>query len=390
MVDLRTRELALAAVSVGLLVLAGCGTSPAPDQGTGHGAPAGPLPKAGPLSPTPRASPAGAHDTHPRAKSAARIAFVDVGQGDAILIRSGPADVLIDGGPEGSEGAVAATMKRIGIKDLDTVVVSHMHADHMAASDELSEAFDPERLLVAGPPDGELVQAARSVGATLVQTRRGDTYLWGAVKAQVLSPGSISGDDNADSVVLLLEVAGRRLLLTGDLTGPNEDIVAGICARGPPLYLLKVAHHGSSYSTDSGFLADADPGFAVISVGANSYGHPTPETVSRLRSSGARIYTTQRNGTITLTISPSGAVKWQFTKSSKPVTKVTAAGSQSLRVAVAGRTSTGPRSRVYATDTGECYHRGDCRYLSKSRIPMSLKDAKAKGYRPCSVCRPAI
>ena len=188
---------------------------------------------------------------HSRASSPTRIAFVNVGQGDAILIRSGSADVLIDGGPEGSDGTVAAAMKRIGMRDLDTVVVSHMHADHMAASDELSKAFDPERLLVAGRPYGQLKRAARSGGARIVQVRRGATYRWGAVNAKVLSPAGISGDANADSIVLLLEVAGRRLLLTGDLTGPNENIVAGICARGPPLYLLKVAHHGSGLSTDS-------------------------------------------------------------------------------------------------------------------------------------------
>ena len=246
----------------------------------------------------------------------------------------------------------------------------------------------PSAWPVAGPPDGELAQAAHSVGAKIVQTRRGDTYRWGAVKASVLSPGSITGDANADSVVLLLEVAGRRLLLAGDLTGPNEATVGSITARGPPLYLLKVAHHGSRYSTSSGFLADADPKFAVISVGANSYGHPTPETVSRLRSSGAQVYTTQKNGTITLTISPSGIVKWQFTKSSNPVMIVSAAGSGNSSAAVAATGGSGSRSRVYVTNTGECYHRGDCGYVASSRIPISLQNAQSQGYRPCSACRP--
>lgn len=321
MVDPRARRLAVA-VAAALFMLAGCGASPAPKEGAGPGAPSSPAAATPDAPHTPRPSPSAGRVVQSRASSPTRIAFVNVGQGDAILIKSGSADVLIDGGPEGSAGAVAAVMKRIGIKDLDTVVISHMHADHMAASDELSKAFDPERLLVAGRPDGELKRAARAGGAKIVQVRRGATYRWGAVKAKVLSPSGLSDDANADSVVLLLEVAGRRLLLTGDLTGSNEDIVAGICARGPPLYLLKVAHHGSSYSTGSGFLADADPRFAVISVGSNSYGHPTPETVARLRNSGARVYTTQKNGTITLTIRPGGAVKWRFTKSSKPVTKV--------------------------------------------------------------------
>ena len=320
MADLRRRRLCMAAVFVALLVLAGCGASPPPKEGAAPGAPSALTAATGEAPQAPRPSGSAARVVHSRASSPTRIAFVNVGQGDAILIRSGSADVLIDGGPEGSAGTVAAAMKRMGMRDLDTIVVSHMHADHMAASDELSKAFDPERLLVAGRPDGELKRAARSGGARIVQVRRGATYRWGAVDAKVLSPAGISGDANADSIVLLLEVAGRRLLLTGDLTGPNENIVAGICARGPPLYLLKVAHHGSGLSTGSGFLADTDPRFAVISVGLNSYGHPARETVARLRRSGARVYTTRKNGTITLTIRPSGSVKWQFTRTSRPLT----------------------------------------------------------------------
>jgi beta-lactamase superfamily II metal-dependent hydrolase len=79
----------------------------------------------------------------------------------------------------------------------------------VGASDELSERYDAERLLVAGPPDGELRRAARAGGASIVQIRRGATFRWGAVKVKVLSPDSITGDANANSVVLLLEVAGR-------------------------------------------------------------------------------------------------------------------------------------------------------------------------------------
>lgn len=311
---------------------------------------------------------------------------MDVGQGDAILIKSGSADVLIDGGPEGSDTAVAAAMRTLNMREIDTIVVSHAHADHVDASDELCVAYGPERILLAGPCDSDLTQDARRVGAKLVQVRRGDTYHWGAVKATVLSPQSLSGDANADSVVLLLEVGGRRLLLTGDLTGSSEVAVGETCARGPPLYLLKVAHHGSRHSTSSSFLVDTDPMFAVICVGANSYGHPTPQTVSCLRSSGARVYTTQRNGTITLTITPSGAVKWQFSKTPKPLQKATAAGGGSA--SMTARSTAGASTRVYVTATGECYHRGACRYLSKSKIAISLKDAQARGYRPCSVCKP--
>ena len=189
--------------------------------------------------------------------------------------------------------------------------------------------------------------------------------------------------------MLLVDAGGKEFLFTGDCTGANEAIVGSICARGPPLYLLKVAHHGSSYSTSSSFLAETSPKFAVISVGHNSYGHPTPETISRLRAAGTRIYTTQKNGTITLTVSSSGLVSWRFAGSSKSVTSAgrssSAAGGGSSS---ATSSSGGGGTRVYITETGECYHRAGCRYLSHSKIPISLKDAKAQGYRPCSVCDP--
>ena len=73
--------------------------------------------------------------------------------------------------------------------------------------------------------------------------------MFGAARAEVLSPAGLSGDANRDSVVLRLDAGGRSFLFTGDCTGPNEAAVGSICARGPPIDVLKVAHHGSRYST---------------------------------------------------------------------------------------------------------------------------------------------
>ena len=203
----------------------------------------------------------------------------------------------------------------------------------------------------------------------------------------MLSPGSLTGDANTDSVVLLIEAGGKRFLFTGDCTGANESLVGSICARGPPLYLLKVAHHASRSSTSTAFLAETDPRFAVISVGPNSYGHPTPETVAALKAEDTRIYSTQKNGTVTLTIAASGSVAWTFARSAKPVTRAGGSSGSGGDSSTTG-SSGGGSGKVYVTETGECYHRGGCRYLSHSKIPISLKDAKAQGYRPCSVCDP--
>jgi competence protein ComEC len=312
-----------------------------------------------------------------------RLIFVDVGQGDAVILRSGRWTGLIDGGPAGSAPRVSAQLRKAGARRIDCLVLSHLHADHIGGLLDLVGRFRPRTVLLAGGSStatwGDLRAALKRVGARLVQVRRGKALKLGAASAKVLSPGGISGEANEDSVVLLLTAAGRRFLFTGDVTGANEAAVGVICARGPPLYLLKVAHHASRYSTSSSFLAQTRPRFATICVGANSYGHPAPQTIVRLKSSGTRIYSTQKNGNVKLAVSSSGKVAWSFSRSGKPVT------------GTPGKPQPGPASGetiVYITATGECYHCDGCRYLSHSKIAIKLSEAKAQGYRPCSVCDP--
>jgi competence protein ComEC len=365
-----------------LLFASACGGTSPPQSGAGATHTAKPT-----HTPQPRASSAkltAKPTKQPASGAKTKIVFVNVGQGDAILVKSGAHAMLVDGGPSGSAGAVAAAARTVGITHLDLVVVSHMHADHIGATSELVYDFRPRRAFIAGSCNSTLKSAFNSTGTRVTQVRRGFSFTLGSVKVKVLSPAVVSGDDpNANSVVLLLNVDGKRLLFTGDLTGPNEEAVGNVLARGPPLYLLKVAHHGSRYSTGSSFLADTQPKFAVICVGPNSYGHPTPATIDRLKAAGTRIYSTQKNGTITLTISATGSATWQFSRSSKPVTRAgTSTG------ATTSRGSARYGSALYVTATGECYHRAGCRYLAHSKIPITLKEAKAQGYRPCSVCKP--
>lgn len=333
--------------------------------------------------------------------AALRIVFVDVGQGDAAVLRSGAWTGLVDGGPAGSEGAVEAALSRLGVRRLDTLVISHQHADHTGGLPAVIAEYRPRRAWVAGAVRGGLAAALRAAGTGVLQVRRGLAQRFGRATATVLSPGNLSGDANTDSIVLLLEVAGRRVVLTGDTTGSGEAAAGATLARGPPVDVLKVSHHGSRYSTTAGFVADARPRTAVVSVGRNSYGHPSNDAVQRLRSSGARVFTTKQSGSITLTVTTGGALRWSFSRSGAPVTRgVSGGGSSSSSggsgaaggaASAAGAAAAGSASGgavVYVTDTGECYHRKGCRYLASSRIAMTLSHAKADGYRPCSVCDP--
>jgi competence protein ComEC len=273
------------------------------------------------VRPTAKLSPA----RTPKPLGPTTVIFVDVGQGDATVIKSGSWTGLIDGGPPGSEAAIEGVMARLGVRRLSAVIVSHMHLDHTGGLTPIVSEWRPRTAYMAGAPTSTLARALRRAGTALVQVRRGATMRFGAARARVLSPAGVSGDPNSDSVVLRLDAGGKSFLFTGDCTGPNEAAVGSICARGPPIDVLKVAHHGSRYSTSSRFLADTRPRVAVISVGPNSYGHPSPATVGRLLAAGCRVFSTWRNGSVTFKVSAAGAMGVSFGRSSRPVRKPTAA-----------------------------------------------------------------
>ena len=318
-----------------------------------------------------------------RADTVLRITFVDVGQGDSMVLRSGDWTGLIDGGPAGTGPRIEAVLHTLRATHLDCLVITHPHADHIGGLSQVVRDFRPTTVVYGSEGTTKtwrsLESELRGEGAALKLVRTDDELQFGEVKAKVLSPKSLIGDPNSDSVVIEVTAGEKEFLFTGDVTGVHEADVGAICARGPPIYLLKVAHHGSKYSTTDTFLSQTRPKFAVISVGANSYGHPAPATIDRLMAHKVRIYSTQKNGNVTVVVTSAGAVTWSFSRSSQPVTGIGSGG---------GSTPSPGSATVYITATGQCYHRAGCRYLSHSCVPISLADAKAQGYRPCSVCKP--
>ena len=316
----------LAAVGLAAVTASGCGGSGgSATQGGGDGAGGG----AGSGSSggsTPTRSPSPKPSTSAPAAPALRVVFVDVGQGDAAALRSGAWTGLVDGGPSGSEAAVEAALAKLGVRRLDTLVISHLHADHTGGLPALIRRYRPRRAWVAGSVTGSLAKALRAAGTVVKQARRGLTARFGRAKASVLAPGGLSGDANTDSIVLLLQAGGRRVVFTGDSTGGGEAAAGASLARGPPVDVLKVSHHGSRSSTTASFVGDARPRVAVISVGRNSYGHPTNETVQRLRRDGARVFSTRKSGSITLTVTSRGALRWSFARSAAPLVRGVSGG----------------------------------------------------------------
>jgi len=240
------------------------------------------------------------------------VHFLDVGQGDAIALRT-PAGrwILIDGGPVGPHSdagrrVVVPFLRRHGAAKVDLVVATHAHADHVGGLPAVLDAFPPPEVLEPGEPLGEapyiqFLAATQAAGAGWRAGRAGDRVELDGVRVVVLSPDSLwaaeTTDPNEESVVLLVEYGGARLVLTGDGGLPVEHRLAG---RVGHVDLLKVGHHGSRSATSDAWLDELRPEEAVISVGArNRYGHPAPEVLARLAARGIAVYRTDRQGTIT-------------------------------------------------------------------------------------------
>jgi competence protein ComEC len=242
----------------------------------------------------------------PRAPSPApptglRIAFLDVGQGDAILLQTPAHAVLVDQGPP--EAHVARQVGALGVGRLDLLVLTHPQRDHVGGAAEAIRRLDVEAILDPLQPnenayEDDAVDAARDRDIPILAARAGQGYRLGRLRLRVLwpdGPGREGEDPNEHPVVLLASYGEADALLTADAESP----VTGNLAL-PPVEILKVAHHGSEDAGLPALLERLQPRLAVISVGANNdYGHPAPPTLGALaRMSELNVYRTDRDGAV--------------------------------------------------------------------------------------------
>lgn len=244
----------------------------------------------------------------PWQKAPDRIAFLDVGQGDCILLRCDGRTCLIDGGSSSEKEVgkyiIEPFLKYYGLGHVDYAFVSHADEDHISGLRQLlSDGFVRHLVLTkasrSDPAAKELAELAELHNTTLAHIEAGDTWSIGSWVFTCLYPSAQekSEDRNALSMVLLITEGRFRLLLTGDISSEQEQKLDPQKIRN--CTVLKCAHHGSRFASGEEFLRAVSPKDTVISCAArNSYGHPAPETVERLTQAGSRICYTMQSGAI--------------------------------------------------------------------------------------------
>jgi beta-lactamase superfamily II metal-dependent hydrolase len=241
-----------------------------------------------------------------------RVDFIDVGQGDAALVTSPTGKtVLIDGGPPHAGRKLVRFLHERHVGPLDLVLLTHRHVDHLGGLPAVIDSIGTRLFMDAPTPHPSrerelLMHALERAEVPIRDATPGRTVDLGAgAVLTLLGPPDpplkrAHSQANANSVVARLDFGETSFLFTGDAERPTER---WLLARNATLHarVLKVAHHGSRYSSSPEFLSAVAPEIAVISVGArNEYHHPGPSTLRRLEEGGARVFRTDLDGTVTI------------------------------------------------------------------------------------------
>jgi len=238
------------------------------------------------------------------------IYFLDIGQGDSSLVLIDGVKILIDGGPMG--GGLQDNLDRVLGDDryIDLIAISHPQLDHFGGLIGVVKNYKVGAVITSDADSNnsawqEFKYILKEKEIPKIILSQGDTISYLENKFIILSPekGSWVKDINDKSLVMLLESEGIKSLFTGDIARETEKRLISLYDLN--IDILKVAHHGSKYSSDNLFINEATPAISIIEVGKNSYGHPTNRVLNGLANIGSKIYRTDKDGLIKLIIDDS-------------------------------------------------------------------------------------
>lgn len=240
-----------------------------------------------------------------KALETAQFHFIDVGQGDCALIRSGDTNIMIDAGTRESGSIICEYLSNLGIDYLDCFIGTHPHEDHMGGAAAVLSSVDVGNVYLNGETTTSyffenFVDVLMDKEITPYIPDMGIKYDIGPFVLEFLSPRQDFGNSNDNSLVITVEYGDVKALFTGDA---ERSVEAELIKNKDNINadILKVAHHGSRYASSVEFLNKVSPSAAVISSGSgNSYGHPHKEALERLEKCGAEILRCDKDGTVVL------------------------------------------------------------------------------------------
>lgn len=322
------------------------------------------------------------------------VHYIDVGQGDATLIKCGSHAMLIDGGNNNKGTTVQLYLKKQGVESLDYVIGTHPDADHIGGLDVIVYKYNCDTVIM---PDyekdtktyQELVDVIHDKNMKITYPVVGEQYALGEAKFTIIAPNSNSYGGNANdySVAILLEYGKNRFLFTGDAEEASE---AEMLTNGIDISadVYKVAHHGSRSASTQEFLNAVHPKYAVISCGeGNSYGHPHAEVLNRLRSMGVEVFRTDEQGSI-IASSNGENITWNCS-----ATDSWQSGEQTESDRENAANVTEQTTYVLNTNTKK-FHRETCGSVSQikeenfQKVQTSREELEQSGYSPCKNCNP--
>jgi competence protein ComEC len=256
----------------------------------------------------------------------AKIVFVNVGQGDGVVMRLGRTIVVSDVGEQKAKN-VDEVLRAVDAKRIDVAILSHPHDDHVRNLIALVEDYDweIERVVLSDSAwwfgtktNRRIRELLRERDVPVEFADRGDRFDWGGGEWLILNPpqaqftGGSTEAANA-SIGYLLTFNGVRALFTGDVEARVAKRIAGELKQvlRDPVDIFLATHHGSREGSVAELLSVTRPRWAVVSAGPNAFDHPRPESVARLKAIGATIWCTDVNGSVTARISARGRLTWR-------------------------------------------------------------------------------
>ena len=391
-----------------------------------------PAPDAPPTAKAP--APAPANTEKPRAPAAPfTVYFINVGQADSALVLCDGSSMLIDGGNAASSDLIYTFLKDRGITQLDYIVATHAHEDHVGG---LAGALNYATASAAFCSVTEynsrafesFVKYLDKQNISITVPKHGDAFKLGSANVKILGPIKTAKDANNTSIVIKITFGDTAFLFAGDAERAEEQ---DILEAGYDLAatVLKVGHHGSDTSTTYPFLREIMPKYAVISCGkGNSFGHPHDNLLSRLRDADVTLYRTDMQGTITCTsdgktvtftternanahTNPTQAIADTQADTAQPAANAQtdpaqpAANAQTDATQAAASESTPPAvneqpepaqptisgDQYIGNINSKKYHRPTCSHLplEKNRVIFNTQGAAiSAGYSPCGICKP--